>query len=97
MNLKSKWWLLIGTILSQIWLPWATAKKNIALKQLLKKEEQLSENTRVKKVSLGNLNLVKYFCGRGHRYVYLRNKAIKIQIVLISEDDHVQAASLRRS
>ncbi|CAH3144815.1 unnamed protein product [Pocillopora meandrina] len=49
MNLKSKWWLLIGTILSQIWLPWATAKKNIALKQLLKKEEQLSENTRVKK------------------------------------------------
>lgn len=49
MNLKSKWWLIIGTILSQTWLPSATSKKSIALKQRLKKEVRSAENVRIKK------------------------------------------------
>ena len=53
MNLKSNWWLLIGTILSQIWLASATSKKSLTLKQRLKKDVRSADSSRIKKVSLG--------------------------------------------
>lgn len=52
MNLKSNWWLLIGTVLCQAWLPSATSKKGITSNQRPKKEVRSAEYVRVKKVSL---------------------------------------------
>ena len=78
MNLKSNWWLLIGTILSQIWLPSATSKKRFSVKQRLKKDVRSDDSVRIKKVSLR----MQSFSRSQNRFVS-PEKAMRINLVLV--------------
>ena len=78
MNLKSHWYLLIGTILSQIWLPSATSKKSFALKKRLKKDVRSTDSVRIKKVSLR----IQSFSRSQNRFVSTE-KATRINLVLV--------------
>ena len=86
MNLKSNWWLLIGTILSQIWLPSATSKKSFTVKQRLKKDTRSADNVRIKKVSLRTVDLSSQLSQ--NRFVSTE-KAMKINLVLVCQVYHV--------
>lgn len=57
MNLQLNWWLLIGTVLSQIWVFSALPKKKTSLKQRWRQESRPADGERVKKV--GNFTLGK--------------------------------------
>lgn len=57
MNFQSNWWLLIGTVLSQVWLFSALPKKKTSLKQRWRQESRPADGERVKKV--GNFTLGK--------------------------------------
>lgn len=49
MNFQSNWWLLIGTVLSQVWLLSALPKKKTSLKQRWRQESRPADSERVKK------------------------------------------------